>query len=454
MILAFATIPLGSSRQLNSFANSISLGLDLQGGIFAVYDATLPDGSAPSSSAMNATRTRLSQMLAAQGFADATVVVQDGGRRIRVEVPDVEEPEEILRIIGEPASLEFVSAADRLILTGTNVVSANAGFDVSSGGYAVFLRLDRRGAREFANATTSDNWGQAIRIYTITGEGTNAETRTLVSSPTINSHITGGSAVITGMGSLQNARNLSDQIVAGQFEVRLERVITDVISPTLGENALRFGLIAGIIGVILIIAFMIFFYRMLGVLSAACLIGYTILMLFFLAALPWVQLTLPGIAGILLSIGMSVDGNIIMFERIKDEYKNGKSIKSSCHSGLKKGFWPVFDAEITTVIAAIVLLIFGTGPIQSFAITLMVGIVLAMFINLVVLNRFVKWFLPFNSSNAKLFNLKRSAQYEGLEADQTDTSVAERDAEIEKMKRERREERAAARKGGLAHETP
>jgi len=447
LIMTFMPVRIGT-HDWHGFANSISLGLDLSGGVFALYQGSMLDSDeSPSSTAMEATRTRLSEMLAAQGFTDATVVIE-GGTRIRVEVPDVDDPDELLRIIGEPAEIEFVHN-NNVVVRGRNIVNASAGIDPSTGGHVVHLRLDPEGTRSFAMATS--NIGDTITIYTIVGGQ-----RRAISAPTVQSQITGGNAIITGMRDAQDAQNLAHQITAGQFSVQLTMLVSDVVSPTLGQNALAFGLIAGLIGILLIMAFMIFFYRMFGVLSAVSLIGYTVFMLFFLAALPWVQLTLPGIAGILLSIGMSVDGNIIMFERIKDEYRNGKSIKSACYSGLKKGFWPVFDAEITTVIAAVVLLIFGTGPIQSFAITLMVGIVLAMFFNLVVMNRFVKWFLPFNSTRPGLYNLKRGKNFEGLEGDQTDVAVAERDAELEKLKQQRKEEKKAqkdAKKGALANET-
>jgi len=453
LFLSFASFPVGRTRNYNSFITSISLGLDLSGGVFALYQASMPEGEGGeqriSRERLAATRTRLEAMLMAQGFSDATVVIE-GENRIRVEVPDVDQPGELFRIIGEPAELIFRSPSNVDILTGRDVTRVNAGWDTQSGGYAVFLSLNSRGAAAFA-AATGQYIGQSISIFTrIDG------VEHLVSSPTIQSQITGGNAVITGMGSMENAQRLAHQIQAGQFEVRLSMLESTIVSPTLGENALRFGLIAGIIGIILIIIFMLFFYRMLGVLSAISLLGYTVFMLFFLAALPWVQLTLPGIAGILLSIGMSIDGNIVMFERMKDEYRNGKSIKSSCHAGLKKGFWPVFDMEITTVIAALVLLIFGTGAIQSFAITLLVGVALAMFFNLVVINRFVKWFLPFNNSNPKLFNFKRAEKFADLSGNETDSEVASRDAELEKIKKEQREARKAERerKGGkLANET-
>jgi len=444
LILSFVPIRFGTTDFVG-FANNISLGLDLSGGVYAVYEAVIPeeDDEFELSAAIAATRTRLAQMLMAQGFSDATVVLE-GVNRIRVEVPDVDQPGELFRIIGMPAELQFRSPTGNVILTGREVTSARAGFDTGSQGYAVFLSLNSVGSAAFS-AATGQYINQTITIVTIVDGN-----EQIVSAPTVQSQITGGSAVITGMGSMQNAQQLADQIIAGQFEVRLRMLESASVSATLGENALRFGLFAGIIGIFLIMAFMIFFYRWLGVLSAGSLIGYTVLMLFFLAALPWVQLTLPGIAGILLSIGMSIDGNIVMFERMKDEYRNGKSIKSSCHAGLKKGFWPVFDMEITTVMAAVVLLTFGTGPIQSFAITLLVGVALAMFFNLVVMRFFVKWFLPLNHTNPRLFNFKRGARYMDLEASETDIAVAAKDAELEKIRAEEREAKKQARENKKA----
>jgi len=449
VILSFVPMNFGNTT-FNSFSGSISLGLDLSGGILAEYEATIPNetgaAAVPDSNAMDGTRARLQAMLVSQGFTDARVIIEQGNR-LRVEVPDVDEPGELLRILGQPAQLEFEHNGN-VILTGRNVVSASAGRDPQQG-YVVHLRLDRPGSAAFAEATA--NVGDVIRIYTVVGGE-----RNLVSAPSVSNQILTGNAVITGMPDLQTAQNVANQITAGQFEVELRQLTSAVIPPTLGEGALMYGLLAGLIGIILIMAFMIFFYKILGVMSALTVLGYTVFMLFFLAALPWVQLTLPGIAGILLSIGMSVDGNIIMFERIKDEYRNGKSVKSACHSGLKKGFWPVFDAEITTVIAAVVLLIFGTGPVQSFAITLLVGIVLAMFFNLVVLRKFVRWVLPINSTSAKLFGLKRGKEYSNLEADQTAEDVAAKENELERLKNIRRDEkkaRRAAKKGGVVNET-
>jgi preprotein translocase subunit SecD len=187
-----------------------------------------------------------------------------------------------------------------------------------------------------------------------------------------------------------------------------------------------------------------------GVMASFALLVYIVMFLFLLAALPWVQLSLPGIAGILLSIGMAVDGNVIMFERIKSEYRNGKSIKSASYSGMKKSFAAIFDGNTTTIIASIVLLIFGTGAIKSFALTLLIGVALAMFTNLVVINGFVKWMLGINQTSDKLYGLKRGEQFKHLEPDKTDVAIAAEEAALEEEKarlKEKKRKREAAEGG-------
>ncbi|MCL2062117.1 MAG: protein translocase subunit SecD [Firmicutes bacterium] len=435
LILSFVRIPLGMNT-FKGFAGTIKLGLDLRGGVYAVYEAEPNDGGRTqtvTSEQMNGTRLMLQNMLMSKGYSEATVVRQ-GNNRLRVEIPDIDDPSEILRLIGEPATLEFVAENGDIVITGTHVTRAQAGFDSESGGYVVHLSLNSEGTRRFADATAPDKHGQSIEIRATVGGQTST-----ISAPSINTTISNGRAIITGMRDQAAAQELADQITAGQFSVKLNRIDTAVMPPTLGARALTLGLIAGIIALILLMVFMCVFYRSFGVLSALTLLLYAVLMLFFLAALPWVQLTLPGIAGILLSLGMMVDGNIIMFERIKDEYRNGKSIKASAYAGIKKSFGAIFDADTTTVIAAVVLLIFGSsfgmGAIQSFALTLLVGVVLAMFVNLVLIGRFVKWVLPLNSTNAKMFGLKRGKGFENLQPDQTDVAILEVEAKAEEKKK-------------------
>ena len=219
---------------------------------------------------------------------------------------------------------------------------------------------------------------------------------------------------------VQAAYDLASRITSGMFEIKLILAESSTVPPSLGEQALTLGVIAGIIGVVLVMIFLMWRYRLFGVVASIALILYTELMLFFLAVLPWVQLTLPGIAGIILSIGMAVDGNVVIYERIRDEYANGKSILAAVHAGFKKATVAIFDSNITTIIAAIVLLIFGSGSISGFGVTLLVGIILSLFTSLVITRILCKCFVNLNNTNPKLYNLKRK---EGV-TEQPDEEVA------------------------------
>jgi preprotein translocase subunit SecD len=356
--------------------------------------------------------------LVKKGYTEATVV-REGSYRLRVEVPDVDEPSQIFSIIGKPAELKFVMQdTNAIILTGKNVLSATAGYDTSSAGWVVNLSLDSEGTAAFSTATASENSGKTISIIiTVDGEDTT------ISSPTINDHIPNGKAIITGMQSQEAAQNLADQITSGQFEVKLSLMESSTVSPTLGARALTLSIIAGIVGLLLVMAFMCFFYRMFGGIASASLLLYIAIMLFLLAVIPGVQLTLPGIAGILLSIGMAVDANVIIYERIKEEYRNGKSILASYYAGFKKAFWSIFDSNITTVLAGVVLFFFGSGTVKGFAITLLIGIVLSMFTALIITRSLIKWVLHINSSSDKLYGLKRGKGFENVGASETDASI-------------------------------
>lgn len=432
-------------------SESISLGLDLKGGVYAVYQAT-NDDTDNFDSKMEGTRSSLESLLVSKGYPEATVV-REGSDRIRVEVPDVEDTSDILGIIGEPAEISFVlDKTDETVLTGEDVVNAQAYYSANDGGYVVSLELTQDGQDKFYEATSNHINETMSIIVTIGGESTT------ISSPTINSAIS-GNAVISGNFTAESSEKLANQIMSGTFDVALELKESETISPTLGKNALKYGLIAGIIGFILVIAFMCIIYRMLGLASSLSLILFVIIYLFFLAALPWVQLTLPGIAGILLSIGMAVDANIIIFERIKDEYRNGKSIMASYHAGFKKALFAILDSNVTTVIACVLLMILGTGSISGFALTLLVGVLVSLFSALIISRALVGYFINLNSYNEKLYGLKRGKQFEDVRADSTAQNVLEemqreaekkQQAKAEKQNEKAREKEAirAKKKGG------
>ncbi len=448
--LVFSFIPMNfGMTTFKSFARTIKLGLDLKGGVYAVYEMAETENTSEISSRMEGTRTRLENLLVNKGYTEATVV-REGDTRLRVEVPDVDEPSKIFDIIGKPAELKFVLDGNT-VLTGENVVSAKPGYDNESASYVVQLSLDSAGAAAFREATKEENRGKTISIITtVDGEDTT------ISSPTINDQIVNGKAIITNMESQEVAQNLADQITSGQFEVKLSLLESSTISPTLGERALMLGLIAGIVGLVLVMVFMCIIYRMFGGIASLSLMLYTVLMLFLLAVVPGVQLTLPGIAGILLSIGMAVDANVIIYERIKEEYRNGKSILASYYAGFKKAFWSIFDSNITTIIAGVVLYFFGSGSVKGFAITLLIGIILSMFMALVVTRGIIKWVLHINSTNPKLYNLKRGKGFENIEADKTDAQIEERERleqEEKAEKRRQKEAEKAKKEGGAANET-
>jgi len=448
-IFSFVPMEIGFFN-VNSFASQIRLGLDLSGGVTAVYRAHLPEDAESGTNInelMQGTIDSLLGTLIGQGFTDATIQTE-GASNLRVSVPGIGDPAEVLRILGEPAQIEFRFRGETII-TGSNIVAAHASMQLAD--HVVSLTFDRYGAEAFSRAT--QNLEDVIEIFSVMGQGDD-RIETHLSSPRIQAHITTGQAVITGMGSAERANELAGQINAGRLPLLLERLEVTTVSATLGQDALRFGIIAGIIGILLVMAVLIYLYRMFGVAASITLLIFTAGYIIMMAIFPWVQLTLPGIAGVLLAIGIAIDGNIIIIERIKDEYRNGKSIKSATYYGYRRSVRPILDANITTIIAGIVLLIFGTGPVQGFAITLLLGIVLEAFASLVITRWMNSIFIGLNHKNPSLYNLKRGKGYEELKADQNSALVSDQianEARIKKEKKEREEQERREKIEGGAH---
>ena len=379
-------------------SKTIKLGLDLEGGMYAIYEADLSGFSSAeeASVAMKGTIANLESLLFSKGYTEA-VVTQQGNNSIRVEVPSVSDTEQLISLIGDPADLEFRDAEGNVLIKGNqHLESATA--VMYEGSYAVSLQFNEEGTKEFATAT-QNNIGKAISIY-INNE--------LVISPTVNAAITDGNAVITGNYTYTQANELAVKINAGTFAVKLTPKQTSTISPTLGQDALKYGILAGLIGIAVVMLFMVVVYRGLGLAASFALLIYTVLLIYALAIVPWVQLTLPGIAGVILSIGMAVDANVIIFERIKDE-RRGKhtvAIPTAVKSGFKKALSAIIDANITTIIGAIVMIIFGATAIQSFAITLLIGIILSM-VTAIFVTRLIIWtFTAFNDNSDLFYGLR------------------------------------------------
>lgn len=388
-----------------AFPSAISLGLDMKGGVYAVFEANTSN-TTDLSSRMDGTVDQLSKMLYDKGYTEATVS-KVGEDRIRVEVPDVSDPETLFNLIGTPSSLEFRTEGkdeeltdDGLWVTGKNLENAYVSLDEDNN-YVVAIKFDSYGTKRFAEATTELN-GKALNVW-VNGEW--------LMGPTVNSVITNGSAIITSQewaSSYSAASDMATKLLAGAFDVELKLVESREISATLGDNALSTSLLIGGIAIGIIILLLVLLYRLLGVASGIALLYYIITYVFILSVFPWVQLTLAGIAGVLISIGMAVDANVIIFSRIKDEYRTGTgemSIQTAVSSGFRKSISAIMDGNITTLLGCLVMYLLGTSSIKSFALTLAIGIIISIFTALVVTRLLVSSFLVFNREDPKLYNL-------------------------------------------------
>ncbi len=368
--LAIKGSPEVGKYSLKPFGSAISLGLDLRGGMYTVYQAKNENVDPKD---MQSAMATLRKRLDAQGYTEATVVMQ-GAARIRIEIPDVSDPDQVMSIIGKPAKLEFVGPDGVVIMDGSAIKTAEPQVVSGKGNIPVVaFTLNDSGRDAFAVATTKFV-NQKISI-TLDGE--------VISSPTVNSPIPNGEGSIEGMESAQAANELAMLIQSGAITVDLEQLEMRTVSATLGVDALSSAVLAGAIGIACVMVFMLVYYRLPGLAATIALAIYTLLM-FLIMILMHIQLTLPGIAGIVLSIGMAVDANVIIFERFREELRSGKSLKASLESGFKRAFTAIFDSNITTLIAAFVLMYFGTGPIKGFAYTLALGVALSMFTAIVV----------------------------------------------------------------------
>ena len=376
----------GLGAEQVGLAKDIPLGLDLQGGVSVTYEIQEDNASDED---INATIDKLQRRV--DTYSPDAEVYRQGNKRITVEIPldtSKYDPNEILDALGRPGKLEFLDSTNYQIfasgsteyeaaLTGSDVKNASGGRiqDQTTGAdeYIVQLQFTDEGGQKFSDVTGA-NVGQPIYII-YDGE--------VQSAPTVREQINGGSAQIDGMDDMDEASNLASTIKIGALPLTLKELSSQVVGPKLGSDALRTSLIAGAIGLCIVFLIMIVIFRLPGFLSAIALALYTVLELFFLNTLH-ITLTLPGIAGIILSIGMAVDANVIIFTRIKEEIALGKTVKTAVKAGFEKAMSAIIDGNVTTIIAGVVLLIMGTGTVKGFARTLILGIVLSMFTALVV----------------------------------------------------------------------
>ncbi|MCD8231886.1 MAG: protein translocase subunit SecD [Clostridiales bacterium] len=375
----------------------IKLGLDLAGGVSITYQVV--GDETPSSEDMSDTVYQLEQRVSA--YSTEAEVYQVGDNRITVEIPGVTDANEILEELGSPGSLEFQTADGEVYMTGDYVVDAQAGTQTNettgSTEYVVELTLNDEGAEIFAEYT-EEYLNDYLPIY-YDGE--------CITYPQVNAVISNGVAIISGMDSYEDAEILATQIRSGSLTLELEELQSEVVGAKLGSQALRSSIIAAIIGILIIIVFMLVFYRIPGLAASIALLIYSGILLSVLH-LYHITLMLPGIAGIILSIGMAVDANVIIFARIKEEIGLGKSVGSSITEGFKKAFSAILDGNITTLIAAVVLYLRGSGTIRGFAATLALGIIFSMFTALVITRWLLKALYGMGFKDKKFYGEKKA----------------------------------------------
>lgn len=345
---------------------NINLGLDLQGGSHIILECVDQPNAPVDSDAVSRVMEIINNRINPEGVKEP-VIQRQGDNRILVQLPGMDDPQEAEDLIGRTALLEFKDETGDTLLTGAYLKNAKADFDQFSRPNVV-LEFDSEGARLFEQATNR-NVGKIISI-TLDGQE--------ISAPVVQEPITGGEASIVGQFSVEDAQKLALLLRSGALPVEVRILENRSVGPTLGRDSIERSLKAGVAGLILILVFMILFYKGFGLIANVALIVCLLLVLGGLAALN-ATLTLPGIAGIILTIGMAVDANILIFERIKEELKMEKTFRASIEAGFSKAFRTILDANITTLIAAVALLYFGTGPIRGFAVTLSIGIAASMF---------------------------------------------------------------------------
>ena len=349
-------------------ASSIRQGLDLQGGTHVVLEAVDTEQAQVNDDAMNRVVAIMEKRVNALGLTEP-IIQREGERRVIIELPGVKDPDAAIKTIGKTAMLEFRDEEGNTVLTGTDLKDAQASTNPQTGQNVVNLEFSDEGAQKFADLTMK-NVGRTIAIL-LDGE--------VLTAPNVREPILGGRAEITGQKTLEEEQNLAVVLRSGALPVKVEIIETRTVGPTLGQDSKDKSQFAFAVGLGAVVIFMIFFYHFSGFIADVALMAYTIMLLSILYLMD-ATLTLPGVAGIILSIGMAVDANVLIFEHFKEEYQiNGKSLRLSMDAGFKRAFTTIFDSNVTTLIAAGVLFFLGTGTIRGFAITLGVGTILSMF---------------------------------------------------------------------------
>lgn len=382
--------------------DAIDLGLDLAGGVYVVLEAQTDAKGAELQKIMEQSKAIIDERVNGLGVSEPNISIE-GGNRIRVELAGIDDPQKAIELIGKTAQLQFIDPEKNVVLTGKNVVNSEVQYHTNELGQqeiVVSLEFDKEGTSNFAEVTgilaQKQNREEKI-IYIVLDDQ-------IISYPAVQDQIVDGKAVITGGFTLEDASQLATLIRAGALPVEMKELQTSLIGPTLGLEAYERSIKAGGIALLIIMAFMIIVYRLPGFIASVGLIIYTLLTIFTMSSLG-VKLTLPGIAGLILSIGMAVDANVIIFERIKEEIRVGKSLRTAVDAGFKRALTSVMDSNITTLIAGVVLYYFGIGPIKGFGVTLIIGIVASMITAVIISKYLLKLLVAITGNNTKLYGV-------------------------------------------------
>lgn len=382
------------SLEIPNAKDNVKLGLDLAGGAYVVLEAETDAAGEDLDKLMEQTQAVIESRVNEMGLSEPTVTVESGNR-VRVELPAAQDAQEALDAIGRTAQLEFVDAWGNVIVTGAEVKDAVLGFDGNSIGNdpGISIKFNSEGSDSFWEATkvalqhkgeTTTNQYGTFRgdqiLIVLDGE--------VISAPVVNEEISGGQAFISGNYTQETAAADAALIRGGSLPVTLHEVNTSIVGATLGYESFEKALVAGAIGIALIIIFMVAVYKIMGVAASLALMLYIVLYI-WIYELFGAVLTLPGIFGILLSIGMAVDANVIIFARIGEEIRAGKTVRTAVRAGFTRATSTIIDSNVTTLIAGIVLYQFGTGSVKGFAWTLMIGIIISMLTALLVTRLFV-----------------------------------------------------------------
>lgn len=378
--------------RVKSFEQLITKGLDLQGGVSVLLEIIDKEVKPEE---LERTKELLNLRVNKIGVSE-TVVTTEGNRRIRIDIPGMYDSQGIVDTLSKTGKLTFKDPEGKEVLTGSDITKAATQFNEYNQP-VIGLEMSEEGRKKFADATTKFV-GQKISIFM---------DEDLLTDPVVEGPITQGKAVITGNRSVEEAKRIAGIINAGALPLEVKAASVRTVGPQLGANAFPNAVKAGMIGVLVVFIFMIAYYRLPGLLADIALTLYIILVLLAFSYIG-VTLSLPGIAGFLLTIGMAVDANVLIFERIKEELRTGKSIRSSVDSGFDRALSSILDSNITTIIAGVVLYFLGSGAVKGFALTLIIGIVLSMFTAIVVTKFLVHTALNMGiMSKPELFGVKR-----------------------------------------------